>query len=110
MGKSIYLPPASDTITNIQLEGKNVKIDTFDMEVLFMEAQNKANEMGTEWNDEFPKLFEKKTKAVITSGQSTLLWYAHRQHMEELKKSLFQELENSRKPVTNSKRKQSKKK
>ena len=91
MGKSIYLPPAEDTLVNIHMGKDVISVDMFDLEEYFAEAQIKAEEMGTEWQHEFPAIFKKHTKATINPGQAILLWTAHRAKLEELKKSLFQE-------------------
>lgn len=109
MGNSIYLPAAEDTMVNIHIDDECVSIDAFDLEDYFAEAQTKADEMGTEWQREFPSIFQKHTQARLTAGQAVLLWTAHATKMQELKKSLFLESVGSKKSAT-SKPKTTKKK
>ena len=109
MGKSIYLPPAEDTTVNIHIGKDTVTIDLFDLEEYFAEAQTKAEEMGTEWQHEFPSIFKNHTKSVINPGQAILLWTAHRTKLEELKKSLFLASESYAKQDTSKQRRTKKK-
>ncbi len=110
MGKSIFLPATEDTIITVHLGKDSVDIDAFDLDTLFITANNKSVEMGSDWNDEFPSLFQKKYKKNITPGQAILLWNGHRDFMEDLKKSLSHASMSLKKPVTSSKPKTSKKK
>lgn len=107
---SIYLPPSEDTTTTIYLGPKSsVDVDIFDLDDWFMLAQKKANEQSTDWKAEFPTVFKNKTGKQINGGQAVLLWHAHRNNMDELKKSLLEGYSNLNEPVSPSKRKTKKK-
>ena len=111
MGKtSIYLPEASDTEFTIHLSRtEEVVIDCFDLDQMFVESEDLAIEQSTSWKDEFPNLFHKKTGHKITSGQCILLWTAHRENMDKLKKVYLPntKTQKSRCPTHGEKRKRS---
>lgn len=107
---NIFLPAEEDTQVVINIKGKpSVSIDIFDLEDIFVRSQAKSDEMGTTWREEFPRLFENKTKKPITSAQATLLWDGVKSRIYELKKSLLAESENSVRPESPSRRKMKKK-
>lgn len=107
---SIYLPEAVDTNFTIHLSRTtSVEIDAFELDQLFVDSEDLATEQATSWKDEFPEVFHRKTGKKISSGQSVLLWNAHRTNMEKLKKNMFVGYEDLKKPVSNSRRKTKKK-
>ena len=107
---SIYLPESSDTTFTIHLSRtKSVEVDAFDLDQMFVDSEDLATELSTSWKDEFPRVFKKSTGENITSGQAVLLWTAHRDNMDKLKKSIFTEYEGLKKQVSPSRRKTKKK-
>lgn len=96
MPSNIFLPAEEDTKVVITVQGKDpVTIDIFDLEDLFVSAQAKSDEMGTNWRDEFPALFKKQTQKSINAAQAVLLWDGIKTRIYDLKKSLLNGYENS---------------
>jgi hypothetical protein len=110
MPTSIFLPAEEDTLVTITVKGKNpVDVDIFELEDMFVTAENKAKDMNTEWREEFPAIYKRKTGRPITPSQAVLLWEGIRDRITELKKSLLNGSDDSEKPVSKSRRKVKKK-
>lgn len=110
MPSEIFLPSAEDTQIVITVGGKSkVTMDIFQLEDVFVDAQRVADDMGTDWKNEFPTLFEEQTKFKITPGQAVLLWNAVQGRLEELKKSLLREYVDSSKQESKSRPRRKKK-
>jgi len=107
---TIFLPADEDTQVIINIKGKKaITIDIFELEDIFVAAQSKSDEMGTSWKNEFPKLFQQKTKEAVSPGQAVLLWEGIKTQIVGLKKNLLNELESSSKQGSQSSRKMKKK-
>ena len=88
-----------DTEIDIKVSGKTIcTVSIFDLDDMFGEAQRKATKQSTDWHQEFPAIFNKRTDQTINGGQALMLWQGHRVHMEALKKSLLPESEPSNEP------------
>ena len=110
MPTSLYLPAEEDTKVVITVGGKDrQEFDIFELESMFVEAQAKADDMGTDWKEEFPNIYKKRTKSTINPTQSALLWEGICNKIVELKKSLLVESPASSKQESPSPRKRKKK-
>lgn len=110
MPTSIYLPAEEDTEVVITVGGKSpLKLDVFDLEDMFVSAQRKADDMNTDWKDEFPSIYKRRTGKDINKAQAVLLWEGLTSRIAELKKSLHTVLEGSPKQESPSPRKRKRK-
>jgi hypothetical protein len=110
MPSPIFLPAEEDTQVVINVKGKSpVTVDLFDLEDMFIAAQEKAKQQDTNWRDEFPAIYERKVKRPITSSQAVFLWEALKDRVEELKKSPLPESDDSSKQVSKSRPKRKRK-
>lgn len=110
MPTSIYLPAEEDTDVVITVGGKKpLTVDIFDLEDMFVIAQRKADEMNTDWKDEFPAIYERRTQRKINRAQAVLLWEGLTSRIAELKKSLLTESGDSPKRESPSTRRRKKK-
>lgn len=110
MANSLYLPASEDTEVSISFGGQSeILIDIFELEELFIAAENKAQKMSTTWKQEFPAIFKKKTGHTINASQSILLWEGIKEKIDSLKKSLLNASTDFSKPESPSPRKRKKK-
>lgn len=108
---SIILPPDTETIIEIVLNGVTYKIEIFELESLFIEASDRAKEKGVDYWDTFPKVFKSRyEEATISPAQSRLLYLGMSSQIEQLKKRLFLEPSGSEEPESKSSPKQKRKK
>ena len=93
MTNSILLPSEEETNINIIIEGQDtVTVDLLKLDELFGEADKKAREMQTKWEDEFPQLFKNKYNVTINRVQAFFLNVRHKTLMMEIKKKLSEGL------------------
>lgn len=110
MPNTIYLPESEDLEVLIKI-GKTdeVKVDIYELEEWFVEANDISKEMQTEWREEFPKVFMDKTGKTISQAQSKILWQGVSIRIQQVKKNLLVESSPSSKPESRSRRKAKKK-
>jgi hypothetical protein len=91
MTSSIYLPTDEDCRLLINIGDVQIETDVIELEDVLTAANEKAQEMGTQWHEELPQLFENKFGVRPNKVQAILINISHQKEFNELKKRLFAE-------------------